>query len=90
MGLEELLGGSRSTDTGRGVIPSIWRGVVVEAYSDGTVSVKVPSLLGSQAVRVPCLLPPPGPGPQTAVKGDRVLLAAIEGRVDDLIVILSG
>jgi len=69
--------------TGRGVIPSIWRGSIVEAYDDGTVAALVPNLLGDQAVRMPCVVADPAPG-------DAVLIAAVEGRVDDLIVIAPG
>ena len=68
---------------GRGAIPSIWRGSIVETYADGTVAALVPSLYGDQAIRMPCVVAGP-------VAGDRVLIAAIEGRRDDLIVLTPG
>jgi hypothetical protein len=71
------------SSSGRGAIPSIWRGTISETYADGTVAVVVPSLYGDQAVRVPCVVAELAPG-------DRVLIAAIEGRRDDLIVITPG
>jgi hypothetical protein len=58
----------------------MWRGSIAETYADGTVAVIIPGLFGDQAVRTPCLLTVPLPGAQ-------VIVAAIEGRVDDLIVI---
>jgi hypothetical protein len=73
----------RAAPTGRGAIPSIWRGTLVEAYDDQTVAALVPSLYGDQAMRMPCVV-------AGLVIGDRVLVAAIEGRSDDLIVIAPG
>jgi hypothetical protein len=69
--------------SGRGAIPSIWRGNIVEVYSDQTVAALVPSLYGDQAHRMPCVV-------AGLVVGDRCLVAAIEGRADDLIVIAPG
>jgi hypothetical protein len=69
--------------SGRNAIPSIWRGIIVETYTDGTVGALVPSLFADQAVRMPCVV-------AGLVAGDRVILAAIEGRSDDLIVIAPG
>jgi len=66
--------------TGRGVVPSIWRGTVVETYDDGAVAVLIPGLFGDQAMRSPCLLSVPMPG-------DLVIVAAVEGRSTDLVVI---
>lgn len=74
---------SRRTSTGRGAIPSVWRGTIAETYDRGTVAVTVPNLLGDQAVRVPCVV-------AGLVPGDPVLLVAIEGRIDDLVVISPG
>jgi hypothetical protein len=82
-GLDKLINTPQKSPSGRGLIPSLWRGVVQEAYSDNTVSVTVPSLLGDQAVRVPCVVAGTGPG-------SRVLVAAIEGRTSDLMVVLPG
>jgi len=69
--------------SGRGAVPSIWRGTIAETYTDQTVSAYVPSLFDDQAVRMPCVV-------AGLVVGDRVLIAAIEGRSDDLIVIAPG
>jgi hypothetical protein len=74
---------TRPTATGRGVIPSIWRGSIVETYTDGTVAALIPNLLGDQAVRMPCVV-------TGLTIGAPVLIAAIEGRIDDLIVITPG
>ena len=73
----------RPAPGGRGAIPSIWRGEIVELYADQTVAALIPSLYGDQAMRVPCVV-------AGLVAGDRVLVAAIEGRSDDLIVIPPG
>lgn len=69
--------------SGRGNVPSIWRGLISETYGDQTVAAVVPSLFGDQAIRMPCVV-------AGLVVGDRVLIAAIEGRSDDLIVIAPG
>lgn len=69
--------------TGRGSIPSAWRGRIVEMYTDQTVAAVIPSLYGDQAMRVPCVV-------AGLAVGDRVILLAIEGRSDDLIVIAPG
>jgi hypothetical protein len=77
------LKGKPVSTSGRGAIPAIWRGSIVELYSDGTVSALVPSLLGDQAVRMPCVV-------AGMTVDARVLIAAIEGRRDDLVVIAPG
>ena len=69
--------------SGRGAIPSIWRGEIVEMYGDGRVAAVVPSLYGDQAVSMPCVV-------AGLAVSDRVLIAAIEGRRDDLVVIAPG
>lgn len=69
--------------SGRGAIPSIWRGSIVETYADGTVSALIPSLYADQATRMPCVVADMHPG-------DRVLIAAIEGRRGDWVVIAPG
>jgi hypothetical protein len=69
--------------SGRGAIPSVWRGIIVETYTDGTVGATVPSLFGDQAVRMPCVV-------AGLTVDARVLVVAIEGRSDDLIVIAPG
>ena len=69
--------------SGRGAVPSIWRGSIVELYADQTVAALIPSLYEDQAMRMPCVVAGLAPG-------DRVLIAAIEGRDDDLIVIAPG
>lgn len=79
----QALTGPRPSTSGRGAIPSIWRGSVAEIYTDGTVAALVPSLYGDQAVRMPCVV-------AALAVGDRVLIAAIEGRRDDLIVLAPG
>lgn len=72
-----------SSGQGRASIPSLWRGEIVEAYSDGTVAALVPSLLGDQSVRMPSAVSGLKPG-------DRVIVGAIEGRTDDLVTITRG
>jgi hypothetical protein len=69
--------------SGRGVIPSVWRGAIVEVYADQTVAALVPSLYDDQAMTMPCVV-------AGLVPGDRVLIVAIEGRRDDLVVIAPG
>lgn len=69
--------------SGRGAIPSIWRGQVVEVYADQTLAAVIPSLYGDQAMRMPYVVAGLEPG-------SRVLIAAIEGRSNDLIVIAPG
>lgn len=73
----------RQAPSGRGAIPSVWRGKIVELYTDQTVAALVPSLYGDQAMRVPCVV-------AGLAVGDRVLVVAVEGRADDLIVIAPG
>lgn len=73
----------RPSGAGRASIPSLWRGEIVEAYSDGTVSALVPSLLGPETVRMPSAIADLTPG-------DRVVIGAIEGRTEDLVVIIRG
>lgn len=68
---------------GRGVIPSLWRGEIVEVYADGRVSIVVPTLLGDQTITTTALYTDPA-------RGHRVIVGAIEGRTDDLIVIAPG
>lgn len=72
-----------SSGQGRAAIPSLWRGQIIEAYSDGTVSGLVPSLLGAEPVRMPSAL-------ADLKRGDRVIIGAIEGRTEDLVVIMRG
>lgn len=81
-GLHGALTGQKAA-SGRGIIPSIWRATILEQYSDGTVSVTVPALLGDRAVRIPCVY-------DYAEVGMHVLVAAIEGRINDLMVITRG
>jgi hypothetical protein len=69
--------------SGRGAIPSIWRGEIVEIYTDGTVAALIPSLYGDQAIGMPCVVADMQPGA-------RVLIAAIEGRRGDWVVIAPG
>ena len=83
MGALDALNSRRATPSGRGAVPSIWRGQLVEVYADGTVAAVVPSLYGDQALSMPCVV-------AGLVVGDRVLIAAIEGRADDLVVIAPG
>jgi hypothetical protein len=52
-------------------------------YADQTVAAVIPSLYGDQAMRVPCVV-------AGLAAGDRVLVVAVEGRADDLIVIAPG
>lgn len=72
-----------ASGAGRAAIPSLWRGEVVEAYSDGTVAVLIPSLIGAEPVRTPSAL-------ADLKRGDRVIVGAIEGRTDDLVAIMRG
>lgn len=81
--LAQAMNSKSPSTSGRGAIPSIWRGVIVEIYGDGFVSALIPSLFGDQAKRMPCAV-------AGLDAGDRVLLAAIEGRRDDLVVIAPG
>jgi len=81
--LGQALQQKRTASSGRGAIPSIWRGTIVEIYTDGTVAAVIPSLYGDQAIRMPCVV-------AGLVVDDRVLVAAIEGRRDDLIVLAPG
>ena len=81
--LSDALRAPAKSSSGRGAIPSIWRGVIAETYADGTIAALVPSLYGDQAMRMPCVVADPA-------VGDRVLIAAIEGRRDDLVVIAPG
>jgi hypothetical protein len=73
----------RPAPSGRAAIPSVWRGKIVELYTDQTVAALVPSLYGDQAMRMPCVV-------AGLAAGDRVLVVAVEGRADDLIVIAPG
>jgi hypothetical protein len=81
--LARALNQPKPSSSGRGAIPSIWRGSIAEIYGDGFVAALVPSLYGDQAVKVPCVV-------AGLAVGDRVLLAAIEGRRDDLVVLAPG
>ena len=81
--LAQALNQKKPSPSGRGAIPSIWRGQVVEISADGMIGAVVPSLYGDDAVRVPTVVP-------GLAIGDRVLLAAIEGRRDDLVVLTRG
>lgn len=72
-----------SSSSGRGSIPSVWRGSIVETYDDGTVAARVPSLYGEEAVRIPTVV-------AGLTVGARVLIVAIEGRRDDLVVLTVG
>ena len=81
--LGQALQQKRTASSGRGAIPSIWRGEIVELYTDGTVAAVIPSLYGDQAIRMPCVVADMTPGA-------RVLIAAIEGRRDDLVVLAPG
>jgi len=83
--MNPLTGGRapKSARTGRGVVEGIWRGRIVEQYADNWVSIVVPNLLNDQAVRAPCVV-----GGLTV--GSLVLVAAVEGRIDDLVVIAPG
>lgn len=81
--MADALRAKPANPNGRGAIPSIWRGVIVELYGDQTVAALVPSLYGDQAMHLPCVV-------AGLTVGDRVLVAAIEGRADDLIVIAPG
>lgn len=74
---------TRGASSGRAAIPSIWRGNIVELYADQTVAATIPSLYDDQAMHIPCVV-------AGLAVGDRVLVAAIEGRRDDLIVIAPG
>ncbi|WNN95974.1 minor tail protein [Arthrobacter phage Hirko] len=68
--------------SGRGTIPSVWRGIIVETYDDGTVAALVPSLFGDQAVRMPTIV-------TGLLQGASVIVGAVEGRRDDLVVMAA-
>ncbi|QDK01904.1 minor tail protein [Arthrobacter phage Vibaki] len=80
-GLSSLRTPARAS-TGRGAIPSVWRGVIAENYGDGTVAALVPALLGDQAVRMPSIV-------TGLLQGASILVGAVEGRRDDLVVIAA-
>ena len=81
--IKTALRAKQTSTSGRGAIPSIWRGEIVEVYADGRVAALIPSLYGDQAINMPCVVADMTPGA-------RVLIAAIEGRRDDLIVLAPG
>lgn len=82
--LGQALGaGKKPSTSGRAAIPSIWRGTIVEVYDANRVAAVVPSLYGTEAVRMPCVV-------AGLAVDDRVLIAAIEGRRDDLVVLAPG
>lgn len=67
-------------DNGQDRLPALWRGIVHEAGTAG-VWCLIPHLTGTDPV---------GPLPSVVsglVPGDRVVLGAIEGRADDLLVL---
>ncbi|UGL61907.1 minor tail protein [Arthrobacter phage EastWest] len=72
----------RSTSTsGVGTISELWRGHVVEVFEDGSAMLVVPHLGGDDPIdRVPSLV-------RNLARGARVVVGAIEGRVDDLVVL---
>jgi len=77
--LTEALAAPSST-TGRGALPSLWRGSIVEIYGDGTVAAVIPALLADDAVRMPSYV-------DGLIPGEQVVIAAVEGRVGDFIVV---
>lgn len=65
--------------TGRGSYPSIWRGLVVNITAHA-VWVRVPTLASDDLTAVNTV-------PGDIAPGDRVIIGAVEGRVDNLVVI---
>lgn len=65
--------------TGRGTNPSVWRGVVVN-LTPNAVWVRAPTLADDDLTATNTI-----PGDLTP--GDRVIIAAVEGRVDNLVVL---
>lgn len=65
--------------TGRGSHPSIWRGLVVNITAHA-VWVRVPTLASDDLTAVNTV-------PGDLAPGDRVIIGAVEGRVDNLVVI---
>jgi hypothetical protein len=71
----------RSTSSsGAEGVSELWRGYVVEVFEDGTASVVVPRLSGDDPVgRIPSLV-------RNLAIDARVIVGAIEGRIEDLVV----
>lgn len=70
-----------ATEPSVGLVPTVWRGTVLEVRGDGLVWVKVPALAGEE---------PLGPLPVFGVvvpSGTSVLVLAVGGRRDDLVVL---
>lgn len=67
------------TRTGRGAYPSIWRGHVVNVTAND-VWVRIPTLAADDLTAVNTI-----PGDLTP--GERVVIAAVEGRVDNLVIL---
>lgn len=70
-----------TSSTGGALVSELWRGYVVEVFSDNTAQVVVPRLAGDDPIgRIPSLVP------DLAVDA-RVIVGAIEGRIEDLVVL---
>lgn len=65
--------------TGRGSHPSIWRGVVVNITAN-SVWVRVPTLAQDDLTATNTV-------PGDIAPGDRVIIAAVEGRVENLVIV---
>jgi len=68
--------------TGAGAVEALWRGTVVEITAGGAW-VRIPRLTGDDPVG-------PLPTVPEVAAGDRVIVAAVEGRTDDLLILAVG
>ncbi|WP_427017879.1 hypothetical protein ACQCSX_04490 [Pseudarthrobacter sp. P1] len=81
--LQDMMRSSnRTPQGGSNQVPALWRGTVT-LVQDGRAWVLIPRLLGNaEAGPLPCV----GPAPSV---GASVIIGAIEGRLDDLIVLAA-
>ncbi|ALF01232.1 hypothetical protein FDH47_gp21 [Arthrobacter phage Brent] len=75
--------GRSTSPSGTGRTSELWRGYVSEVYSDETVQLVVPRLGGDAPIgRYPALV-------RNLMIGANVVVGAVEGRVDDLVVLAA-
>ncbi|ASR80652.1 minor tail protein [Arthrobacter phage Piccoletto] len=73
--------GRSTSPSGTGRTSELWRGYVTEVYSDETVQLVVPRLGGDKPIgRYPALV-------RNLTIGANVIVGAVEGRVEDLVVL---
>lgn len=82
MALSRVLAKSAAGAAEPGRIESVWRGAITEVLADGMVWVEVPALAGTEP-----LGPLPVFGTAAAGPGAQVLVLAVGGRRDDLVVL---